>query len=60
MKTSRFFCKILPALSAGAFLLAAGAAFTVKYIRPDAKLLPFFDAGSETNRFFFLFNFYVP
>jgi signal transduction histidine kinase len=58
MKTAGFFSKIIPAVTAGAFLISAGVAFTLKYT--GAVLLPYFDSGEAANRMLFYFNFYIP
>jgi signal transduction histidine kinase len=60
MDISRFLSRTLPALCAGFFFLAAGAAFIVKYAGPGAVLPLFFDVRKETNRVLFYVNFWVP
>jgi signal transduction histidine kinase len=60
MNVSRLFGKIIPALTAGAFLISSGIVFTVKYTGQGAVILPFFDPQHEINLILFYFNFYIP
>lgn len=60
MDTSHIYGKILPASSAGVFLLSAIVLFTIKYAGTDTVLLLYFDAEQETNRTLFFINFYIP
>ncbi|MDR1174615.1 MAG: hypothetical protein LBK83_03990 [Treponema sp.] len=60
MNISRIFCKTIPAVMAGVFLISAGAAFTLKYAGQDAVLPLFFDSGAMMNRLLYYINFYIP
>jgi len=60
MDTSHLYRKIIPAASAGLFLVSALVIFTAKYTRIGVVVPLFFDSRQETNRELFYLNFYIP
>jgi signal transduction histidine kinase len=60
MNTRFVFCKAMPAIIAGIFMLNAGIFFALKYVHTGIDLQPFFSSGESGNRILFYLNFYIP